>query len=239
MAVESPANIVIAGLNRLSIEAGLYARFLGYQVSLLGFDFVIELEEENPGTTEFTQDLITKATTSLGRRALEAQGDAVGNSIQDLETLKAEYVMPLVQSDLLAECCMTSCKEIQIDLGESELPEKLDEDVEYDTRVFNLKITQEDDSSHELTADVFIDFRDIKEIESLRISAGFELPHKSDAMDRSSDGTWLLTDCDDFYFLGDARRVDDAKCSFSDGLAEIQGLLRVLTDNPGLDLYGS
>ena len=36
MAVEAPADITILGLNRISIEVGLYARFLGYRVNLFG-----------------------------------------------------------------------------------------------------------------------------------------------------------------------------------------------------------
>lgn len=234
MSVEAPADICILGLNRQSIEAGLYARFLGYQVTLAGNGLVVSPASD---LAEFAWQ---KSTSTLGRRALEAQGcppteSSVGGSQDDnCKLLIKDYLRPLLQSDLLTESVMDSIGSIQIRIGESEPPAEQDDDVEYDLREFQIVMQTRDRNqvAVPLTADVVIDCRASEELESLPAVFDF-------------DTAWreaVFTATDDFYVLGQRlhlHRPDGGSTPFGfvDALSQIRDLFQVLCDRETLDLY--
>lgn len=225
MAVESPANLVFLGLNRLSIEAGLYARFLGYQVQIVGEQFSIL----TIGSDEID---VQHATSTLGRKALEAQGidGWEADDLKDPESLRQKYVIPLAQSDLLSDSILDQVNRIKIEIGESELPEKLDADVEYDTRIFEVELVgRSGANTRKLMADVFVDYRNASELESITVNYEFPIPNRN-----KND---LFTDTDDFYFLGNAVESGVGEFDFETGLNEIKKFYQILCDRPELDLY--
>lgn len=235
MAVEAPADISILGLNRISIEAGLYARFLGYRVSLWGD----RITAQAIGSEQNEWNGVT-AMTSLGRRALQAQGVDVDQiDLSNLSQFESNYLLPLAQSDLLADCCFTGCQSIRIHLGESEPPEAPDEDVEYDTRIFLLDAAAEsDDVPASVTADVLIDCREAEASQTFAVN--FESPLPPASRPRTgSDPDRLLTEIDDFYFLGMAGDKATRPIDLAAAWHEIRDLFRILSDNPKLDLYQS
>lgn len=106
MAVESPAQIVIVGAGPIGIEAALYARFLGYRVTVLDYgDVGANLRKW--GHVRMFAPFQANATR-LGRSALAAQyqdlslplGDQLVSGAQYLE----QYLQPLAASDLIADC---------------------------------------------------------------------------------------------------------------------------------------
>ena len=101
--MESPATIAILGAGPLGIEAALYARFLGYHVSIFEtrrvahrmLDWNLRPLEEPAG----------KITTSLGLSALQAQDPTYippePSRIFNGKQYAEEYLLPLAKTDLL------------------------------------------------------------------------------------------------------------------------------------------
>jgi len=106
MAVESPAHIVIVGAGTIGVEAALYARFLGYQVTLLDSGDVGASLRKWGHVRMFTP--FGANCTRLGRSALAAQYDNLVLPPDDQHVTAGEYLdkylQPLAESDLLANC---------------------------------------------------------------------------------------------------------------------------------------
>ena len=230
MAVESPADIVVLGLNRLSIEAGLYARFLGYRVTLMGNEFSVEWME---GEAIDSSDNPATRTTTLGLKALEAQGNLFEETeLIDLKSLEQKYVSAIAASDLLADCVISGCLSMDVRIGESELPDDLDEDVEYDTKVFELNsVCQGNDEGQKHFADVLIDARTATEVNSFSVKCEFDTARDAEKTDGPSR---LIHNVADYYRLGGTEEY-----SFSKGTNDIRDLFRILGDSSTLDLYAN
>ncbi len=105
MAVESPAQIVIVGAGSIGIEAALYARFLGYKVTLLDSGEVgaqLKKWAHVPMATSFGT-----TSTRLGKSALAAQHEDLSLPT-DQQYVTAgqyleQYLLPLAESDLVAD----------------------------------------------------------------------------------------------------------------------------------------
>ena len=101
--VESPATIAIIGAGPVGIEAAIYARFLGYFVSIFEQRRVAHrmLDWHNRPLDVTVQD----CTTSLGHAAIAAQNpEYVRKEPGDRYTGKTyaeEYLLPLAKTDLL------------------------------------------------------------------------------------------------------------------------------------------
>ena len=101
--IESPATIAILGGGPLGIEAALYARFLGYHVSIFESRRVAHrmLDWNNRSLSLPASEL----TTSLGIAALRAQYPDVrdidpGRMLTGKEYAE-EYLLPLAKTDLV------------------------------------------------------------------------------------------------------------------------------------------
>lgn len=106
MAVESPAHIVIVGAGSIGIEAALYARFLGYQVTILDSgDVGAHLRKWSHVRmgTPFSANC-----TKLGKSALAAQYQELSLPLGDQHVTAGQfleqYLQPLAESDLVADC---------------------------------------------------------------------------------------------------------------------------------------
>src|SRR5262245_2749725 len=103
MAIDTPARLAILGAGPIGLEAGLYARFLGYDV------VIYERGEVAENVREWGDQVIDSSfganCTTLGIAAIEAQDESyVPPGENDLLTGKEwleRYLLPLAQTDLL------------------------------------------------------------------------------------------------------------------------------------------
>ncbi|MEC9094085.1 MAG: hypothetical protein VX438_15355 [Planctomycetota bacterium] len=246
MSVESPANLSILGLNPLSIEAGLYARFLGYNVILWGNQFCSELLQSPSSPIDPEHHI-----SNLGTRALQAQdgslnADVLLSAITDNQKLFDHYLKKLSQSDLLVETFQTNLKTIAVKMVDGPLPPTVDETIEYDTRAFQLSTLP---GSLVENADVLVDMRTFKEVNELQIDYEFEVERKTGSTVTVQMNEWLetgtqtdssdrlYTSVDDFYVMGETSLDTRLPFSFQLGLNQIRDLFKILCDRDELDLY--
>lgn len=106
MAVDTPARIVIIGAGPIGIEAALYARFLGYEVTLFDRGRVGENLRQWGHVKMFTP--LGMNTTPLGKSALLAQNERFNLPADELLLTGQEfvdhYLQPLAETDLVASC---------------------------------------------------------------------------------------------------------------------------------------
>ncbi len=254
MSVESPANIAIIGLNPLSVEAGLYARFLGYSITLYGNQFCPQwsMSDQPLNGNEFV--------TTLGLRAIQAHHPTLDMQefVAGLSTHQKyleDYVLAVTKSDLLNELVVENCQGVQVKVIEDELPEDADDDVEYDTRIFELasqRMSPEESStsSQMTTADVLVDMRYGSEREQIAMSTEFEIQLDSSSRmtpamtanltnGQSSDPKRLFTSVDDFYVLGPQSLAKDGNDGHAVYLQQIIDLFKIICDREELNLYSS
>ncbi|MBA2116405.1 NAD(P)-binding domain-containing protein [Bremerella alba] len=106
MAVETPAQIVIVGAGPIGIEAALYARFLGYQVTLLDSGDVGAHLRKWEHVRLFAP--FQAISTRLGKSALAAQHQDLALPLDEQLVTGGQYLerylQPLAASDLIADC---------------------------------------------------------------------------------------------------------------------------------------
>ncbi len=103
--VEAPATIAIIGAGPVGIEAAIYARFLGYFVSIFEQRRVAHrMLDWHNRPLDVT---VEECTTSMGHAAIAAQNpEYVRRSSNDVFTGKTyaeEYLLPLAKTDLLLD----------------------------------------------------------------------------------------------------------------------------------------
>lgn len=101
--MESPATIAIIGAGPLGIEAALYARFLGYHVSIFEARRVAHrMLDWHDRPLEYP---VSSVTTSLGIAALKAQDPEYlqpdPNRVFTGKEYAQEYLLPLAKTDLI------------------------------------------------------------------------------------------------------------------------------------------
>ncbi|WP_158545345.1 FAD-dependent oxidoreductase [Bremerella cremea] len=105
MAVDTPARIVIVGAGPIGIEAALYARFLGYEVTIFDSQEVgshLLQWGRVPMFTPFGMN-----STPLGLSALAAQDEGYSAPAEDAILTGSEfveqYLLPLAETDLVVD----------------------------------------------------------------------------------------------------------------------------------------
>jgi hypothetical protein len=115
MAVDTPATIAIIGGGPIGLEAGLYARFLGYDVLLFERGEIASHIEAWGHVEMFTPFSMNRSSLALA--ALDAQGlrelPAGGDYLTGKEWRK-RYLLPLSQTDLLADSIHTKTSVIDV-----------------------------------------------------------------------------------------------------------------------------
>lgn len=105
MAVDTPARIVIVGAGPIGIEAALYARFLGYEVTVFDSGEVGSHLLQWGHVSMFTP--FGANSTPLGLSALAAQDDRyqppADNAILTGSEFVEHYLLPLAQTDLVSD----------------------------------------------------------------------------------------------------------------------------------------
>lgn len=243
MAVDTPAHIVIVGLNALALEAGLYARFLGYQVSIFDSGFVCDSVQKQP---EIAVD--GKSTTSLGCKAISAQNesfdaDSIEDAILTNQDWWEKYLKPLSESDLLIDSIFANQSIASVRIVEEELEDESDggngdeeDEDEVCATVFEISLkdttstTSANVGDQPVVADVLIDLQF-----NGSVHFDFVTSLGVDVSKIENDVTTLFTSIDDFYVLGD--RKTGAKYGHADGLEQVCQLFKIIGDRESLDLY--
>lgn len=241
MAVDTPAHIVIIGLNALALEAGLYARFLGYQVSIFDSGSVCESLQKQP---QIAVD--GKSTTSLGCKAISAQNesfdaDSIDEAILTNQDWWEKYLKPLSESDLLIDSIFANQSIASVKLIEEELEDESengDDEDEVCTTVFEINLndttsiaaTSANVEDQPVVADVLIDMQF-----NGSVHFDFMTSLGVDVSKIENDVAILFTSIDDFYVLGD--RKTGAKYGHADGLEQVCQLFKIIGDRESLNLY--
>ena len=190
--------IVILGAGPIGLEAALYARYLGYQVTVVESGTPAQNVRHWGHWRMFSPFGLNRST--LGVAALVAQDPSYRPPDDDALLTGLEwaerYLCPLAQSDLVVDCIQTGSRAVSIKYqsvqdqegaGDSEQPEM----------VFKVLIETERDGPTELDADVVIDATGL--YGKPRYLSGDELP---------ADGELSCQPSIDYYvpnLLGDDR----------------------------------
>jgi len=120
MAVDTPAKIAILGAGPMGLEAALYARFLGYEVSLYERGRAVEHVRRISQVKWFTP--FGENVSALGRAALEAQGEhgpfPENEALLTAGELVDAYWNPLAHSDLLIDGLREQTEVVAVGRGE-------------------------------------------------------------------------------------------------------------------------
>lgn len=116
MAYDTPARIAVIGAGPIGLEAAIYARFLGYEVS------VFERGELAQSTRSRANDILAfpcrQLTSSLGLAAIRAQNEAYQPLSPEARVCCGEwlhsYLLPLATSDLLVDSIRTQTAVIDV-----------------------------------------------------------------------------------------------------------------------------
>jgi hypothetical protein len=105
MMLDTPATIAITGNGPIGLEAALYARFLGYQVILVGKTSLADMLATGDS---IELDLrLSDLSSTLGRAALaahdEQQSISLDTSLLSCKGWYESYLGPLSRTDLLAD----------------------------------------------------------------------------------------------------------------------------------------
>lgn len=157
MAVDTPARIAVLGAGPIGIETALYARYLGYDVDVYERDSVAAHVLRWGHVSMFSPFGMNRS--SLGLAALQAQDEAYRPPADD-EILTGRqwaerYLLPLAQSDLLADHLRPGCEVLGVSrrgLLKGDLPGGHDRDASD----FVLLVRQDGRERYE-AADVVID----------------------------------------------------------------------------------
>jgi thioredoxin reductase len=158
MAVDTPARIAILGAGPIGLEAALYARFLGYEVVVLERGGVAENVRRWGHVTMFSPFGHNRST--LGLAALAAQDDAYrlppDDALLSGEQWAQRYLIPLSQTDLLADHLRTGCTVLAV-ARRTVWKTELAVDGHRGQHGFRVLVESADGQQEEVTADVVID----------------------------------------------------------------------------------
>ena len=219
--LDPPGSIAILGGGPVGIEAALYGRYLGYQVTLFEADRLAASLWQTP-----EQSAPANFASPLGVAALAAQR-ASGGTALDLEVTTCQqwaedYFQRLGETDLLSG---------RIRLGQPVTriawapPEEEGESEE--------AAGDEEPSSDEVPADFFVfcsaaDEEPVGErFEAIIDARGAQAPN----LGPHSDGAPIA----EYYFR--VGRCADPTMDYITGLDQIRSLFAALQDRPGLDVY--
>ena len=158
MAVDTPARIIICGAGPIGLEAGLYARFLGYDVEILERGDVADSVQRWGHVRMFSPFGMNHST--LGRAALEAHDKQW--KIPDPDELltgnqwRERYLLPLSQTDLLSDHIRTGTNVLSISREQFLKHEQLGQPARAES-TFRVLVEDHQGTQSALATDVVID----------------------------------------------------------------------------------
>ena len=236
--LEPPGTIAVLGGGPLAIETALFARYLGFSVSLYSTDLLVAQLHKFPENT--TPTLLA---SPLGLASLAAQRGLGGTMVEldcpDYGTWINQYFRPLAEVDFLKGAIHSQVRLDRINLAQVEDDADADEDLPPDFVIewTNGQAQPADREKHADRFEAIIDMRAhlVPGLGSISTNAWFP-----------SDVTWLGPGSEvppsapDYYLC--LAELPDAALSDSDmlsGFQRIQKLFSLLCDRPKLDVYGS
>ena len=211
--LDPPGTIGVIGAGPLGIEAALYARFLGYDVTLFEATHPAHSLTKDLGDAEDMAIPLSpdRCVSPLGRSALAAQtGSTVPKTSPTTVREWCEQIwMPLVETDLLAGRLVCPAEVRQIDLIESDADQGAED--EEDSEVppdFRILTESGDSSVHECV--IVASGADVIEC---------SFPETSE------------------YFFRLRGTGDDSEEQFWSGLKQIVSIFAMLGGRSDLDLY--
>ena len=116
ISLEAPASIAIIGAGPIGLEAALYGKFLGYNVTVLERGDVAANVADWKHVSMFTP--FQMLHSPLARQAIQTQdADHVFPKDGELvtgEQWREKYLLPLAKSDLLRKCVRKNCRVVSI-----------------------------------------------------------------------------------------------------------------------------
>ncbi|MDH3717298.1 MAG: FAD-dependent oxidoreductase, partial [Planctomycetota bacterium] len=158
MAIDSPATIAILGAGPIGLEAALYARFLGYQVQLLERGSVAENVRAWGHVKLFSPFRMNRSP--LGLAALAAQyaqwQPPDDDALLTGREFAQQYLLPLSQTDLLADCIDEHTQVVAIGRA-GLLKSELVGDLHRAEAPFRVLVRGRNDGERFVTADIVVD----------------------------------------------------------------------------------
>jgi len=211
MAIDTPAKLAILGAGPMGLEAGLYARFLGYEV------VIYERGEVGANVRKWGHDRMDSPfsmnRTTLGIAAIQAQDESYRQPGDD-EVLTGQewldrYLLPLAQTDLLADHLRVDTTVMAVEKEQQDFEE------------WSYRILSRDAASQERTDafDGVLDCTGASGNANWAGPGGITEPH--------------------FHVLGERSHGEGSKFGMADGHDQIRRLFAILGDRETLDLYTS
>lgn len=208
--------IAILGAGPIGLEAALYARYLGYPTE------IFERNEQPASSVLVHEGQIgnyRELVSTLGVAALKAQEDgwqALGGTLELTgPEWHAAYLLPLAQSDLIADVLHLGTEVVSVDRRDD------DEDVS-----FQIHCRGAGGNEIVFLADIVID-----------TAGGQSSRNWFSATDEESELTFLNPD-PDYYILGSKSRSTGA-FRFVERLEQIRELFAILGERDDLDVYAT
>jgi glycine/D-amino acid oxidase-like deaminating enzyme len=158
MAVDTPAKIAILGAGPMGLETALYARFLGYDVEVFDRGEVAENVRRWGHVRMFTP--FSMNSSSLALAALDAQDDQYrqpdGDAILSGSEWRERYLIPLAQTDLIADHLRLKTSVVAVSRADLHKPEKIGSEERAES-AFRILLRQRDGAEWETEADIVID----------------------------------------------------------------------------------
>jgi hypothetical protein len=241
MAVDTPARIVVIGAGPIGLEAALYARFLGYEVAIYERGRVAE------NVQRWGQSTLSNPwrmnVTSLGLAALRAQDSLwtppAGDTLLTGRDWAAQYLVPLSQTDLLADHLYERTEVLAVDrITDAERETHETDDAEHDPPEFTVRVRDASGRERRDTAHVVIDASGVVLSEPRNGEAAInEVPTD---IDRPPDGPMPVADGEPgYYVLGAKSYAGRADFQVAAGHQQIRDLFAIIGDRADLDLYKS
>jgi glycine/D-amino acid oxidase-like deaminating enzyme len=252
MAVDTPARIIVVGAGPVGLEASLYARFLGYEVTILERGEIADNVRkwgQEPMSTPFRDNC-----SSLGLAALAAQDPHFQPPSPDAYLTRDEwadrYLYPLSQTDLLADSLRVRTEALTI--GRCDYDQAAPDAAERRAESM-LRVVSWDELGRETedTAEVVMDasglspnrvvYRDLLvpndsgteyAAEELRSSQSTESHADVQDLDR-----YLVLPEPNFYVIGAKSFGGQRACTHLLARQQIRRLFAIIGDRADLDLY--
>jgi 2-polyprenyl-6-methoxyphenol hydroxylase-like FAD-dependent oxidoreductase len=244
MAVDTPAKIVVIGAGPIGLEAALYARFLGYDVAIYERGRVADNVVQRCGNQAMATPW-RMMVTSLGLAALRAQDTLwqppAGDTLLTGREWAAQYLVPLSQTDLLADNLYERTEVLTVareDLPPGESVDEEDDEDGGEESSFTLRLRDAAGRERTDTADVVIDAAGV--VSGARPASGIEVDEVIAKCGPSPDGPVPVADGEPgYYVLGAKSYAGRADYLISTGHQQIRDLFAIIGDRVDLDLYKS
>jgi hypothetical protein len=261
MSVDTPARIVIIGAGPVGIEAALYARYLGYEVTL--FEQRTVCENFLQQSTSLLPGSAGENRTSLGLAALRAQHEDYPpfdpTAQETRRELADRYLLPLAATDLVSDGLRLGHTVLRIE--RTDFPDEVDaeqqridsdaqdaaeDDGEYeefeelDYAPFELLVRQSDGTEITVQAEVVIDASGSSNSAPIILNAlRIEPEVDSSVGGNSGEQAEFQTFEPNFYRLGSKSVTGSEAITIAAGHDQIRRLFAIVGGRSTLNLYST